>query len=341
VKTPSSLHSLPYANSEYLSSHRLSTHSIGEDSEYLPRTRSGSSMVPYPNPPYPHTMQIPPQPFGTFYPPAPWVASSLPTSLHPQGYSSQPMSRDPSHQSSNSIGSSRSLPQARDSPPTLSTQAFSSSPASQIMQKPRSRRPSVVETEPSPRLNPFELDPVMTSYQLYNDTHHTPTATPKRITRGRKRGASIPTTLVSSSGSGPKFLSRIWSMRTRSESNRRRGSESARESLDYEAQGEIYQRKSVSESEPPTRPVACEEIARSASGGIRLDNDTVIEFGSPPARTAAAIEEVRRKSPRAKSSSPLAQQPFSPPAQRAASPPSRRESPPAVVGLGIQPRRAS
>jgi hypothetical protein len=245
------------------------------------------------------------------------------------------MSRDPSHQSSGSLGSNRSLPQARGSIPNLSNQTFSSSPASQIMQRPRSRRPSVVETEPSPRLVPFELDPVVTSYQLYNDNRHTSTGASKRISRGRKRGGSIPTTAqVYPSSSSPKFLSRFRPLRLRSDRRRHKRSESADGLLEYEAVGASEHNSESS----PTRTIAGEEMARSVygSGGIRLDEDTVFEFGSPPGQAAAAIDEVRRKSPKADRSSPLAASPFKPPGQGNESPILPRGSPPGEVGLGIQ-----
>ncbi|KAJ3573630.1 hypothetical protein NPX13_g4628 [Xylaria arbuscula] len=202
VNPTSSLRSSPPVSSPQVSSHRLSTHSLGEYSEYLPNSRPVPPLVPQRDLPYPQTVPIPPEFASMPEPPAPWV-SSLPSNLHPQGYSSQPMSRDTSHQSNSSIGSRRSVNLARDGSPSSSNIALSSSPASQIMQRPHARRPSVVETEPSPRLTPLELDPVITSYQLYKEPrHHTPTSS-KHSFRGRKRGGSIPST-AAAHPSGPE-----------------------------------------------------------------------------------------------------------------------------------------
>ncbi|KAI0404117.1 hypothetical protein F4802DRAFT_568981 [Xylaria palmicola] len=355
VNATSSLRSIPSAHSQRAKSNRLSTQSLGEYSDYLPPANSVPSIIPYQNLPYPNTVTIPPGPLSTLDPPAPWVAS-LPSNLHPQGYSSQPMSRDPSHQSNSSIGSRRSLSQAHDSSPSSSNQALSSSPASQIMQHPHARRPSVVETEPSPRLHPTELDPdpVVTSYQLYKDSrdhhhhqHHHVSASfsgsPKHLFRGRRRGGSTPSSSAGPSSTGPKLLSRIRSIRTRRRSGGSAG-EAGDDDDDDDHDGDRY--RPVFETSPPPPPhprrAAGEEMARSGSGsgGIRLDDETVVEFGSPPAQAAAAIAEVRRRSPRigiVGGSSPLAAQPFSPPRDGSASPPpSARGSPPRVVGLGIQ-----
>ncbi|KAI0517817.1 hypothetical protein F5B22DRAFT_645521 [Xylaria bambusicola] len=327
VNPTSSLRSAPPAGSPQISSHRLSTHSLGEYSEYLPPARP---VLPR-DLPYPQTIGIPPESFSMPEPPAPWVAS-LPSNLHPQGYSSQPMSRDPSHQSNSSIGSRHSITLARDGSPNSSNQALSSSPASQIMQTPHARRPSIVETEPSPRLRPLELDPVVTSYQLYRDPrHHHTSTTSKHPFRGRKRGGSIPgTAAIHSSSPGSKLLSRIRSI-SESRKQRRRGSADI-SAVDNHTSDNGSHRQTF------TRPAnGGEEMARSGSGGIRLDKDTVVEFGSPPAQAAAAVAEVRRKSPRIGSNSPLAAaHPFSPPPRnKSASPP---ESPPRGVGLGIQHR---
>ncbi|KAI0474192.1 hypothetical protein F4859DRAFT_514734 [Xylaria cf. heliscus] len=339
VNTASSLRSVPLANSHHANAHRLSTHSLEEYNEEIPLGKSTISMAPYNNLPYPHTVPIRPEPFTMPEPPAPWVPSSLPPNLHPQGYSSQPMSRDPSYQSNSSIGSHRSLQHARGTSLNSSNPALSSSPASQIMQKPRSRRPSVVETEPSPRLDPLELDPVVTSYQLYKDSRDSTSPTSKRIFRGRKRGGSTPSSAGHhTSGSGPRLLSRIRSLRTRSENSRRDRRVSTWDGFGDSAAGENDRYRPVFESSPPKRARTGEEMARSGSGsgGIRLDRDTVVEFGSPPAQAAATVAEVRRRSPRIGNGSPLASQPFAPPRQKSKSPPSRRGSPPGGVGLGIQ-----
>ncbi|KAI0458926.1 hypothetical protein F5B21DRAFT_372218 [Xylaria acuta] len=337
VNNASSLRSVPSANSNHVNSHRLSTHSLEEYSDYVPYRKSTPSLAPYNNLPYPHTVPIRPEPFSMPEPPAPWVSSSLPSNLHPQGYSSQPMSRDPSHQSNSSIDSRRSLPQARDTSPSSSNPALSSSPASQVMQQPRARRPSVVETEPSPRLNPLELEPIVTSYQLYKDPRESTSPTSKHIFRGRKRGGSTPSSAgFHTSSSGPRLLSRIRSLRARSENRKRDRRGSTGDGLNDGIASENNGYRPVFDTSRQAK--AGEEMTRSGSGsgGIRLDKDTVVEFGSPPAQAAAAIQEVRRRSPRVGSTSPLASQPFAPPRKNSASPPSARGSPPRGIGLGIQ-----
>ncbi|KAI0965568.1 hypothetical protein F4678DRAFT_452396 [Xylaria arbuscula] len=343
INPTSSLHSIQSANSPIVSSQRLSTHSLGEYAEYSTHSKPVSPVLPYRDLPYPQTIPIAPEPFGMPNPPAPWVASSMPTNLHPQGYSSLPMSRDASHQSNSSVGSRRSLPLARDISPSSSNPALSSSPASQIMQTPRARRPSIVETEPSPRLDPLELDPIVTSYQLYRGTRESSPAASRKIPRGRKRGGSIPETAtfnsIHASGSGSKLFSRIRSLSSRSERRRiRRDSPGA--GLDNRAVSESDRYMPVFEtsSSPPAK--AGEEMTRSGSGsgGIRLSKDTVVEFGSPPAQAAAAVADVRRKSPRIGRTSPLAIHPFSPPRKNSTSPPSAKNSPPRGVGLGIHHR---
>ncbi|KAJ8125355.1 hypothetical protein O1611_g8282 [Lasiodiplodia mahajangana] len=120
---------------------------------------------------------------------------------------------------------------------------------------------------------------------------------------------------------------------------RRTRSNSVGERLEDGTAGRDSRNKSVSEASPSRQIKAGEAMTRSGSGsgGIRLDEETVVEFGSPPAQTAAAIAEVRRKSPRIGRTSPLAAQPFSPPRANSRSPPSANGSPPrGGVGLGIQ-----
>ncbi|KAI1812433.1 hypothetical protein GGS20DRAFT_22582 [Poronia punctata] len=334
----------PTSGSYYPNPQRLPANPVDEYQESVPHRKSVPSVLPYPNnPPYPpHAVHIPPD-FGSMPdPPAPWVPSATMPNLVPQGYSSQPMSRDPSHQSSNSIGSTRSLPQGRESSPSLSAQGYGTSPASQIMQRPRSRRPSIVETEPSPRLGSLEMDPVMTSYQLYNDSQHSLASNSSKKTRGRKRGGS--TSMVHPLGSGQKILSRIRSIRSHSERRRRR-SLSPEMPPNDNATGDRRHSKatSIGGGSTPTRPTGGQEMSRSGSGsgGIRLDQDTVVEFGSPAAQTAAAVAEVKRRSPRAGRSSPLAGQAFRPPSDGSLTAQGGRRSPPATVGLGIQDRRIS
>ncbi|GAP85160.2 putative and NB-ARC domain-containing protein [Rosellinia necatrix] len=321
INTTSSLRSGPSATS-----HRLSTHSLGDNGgEAISPTISVSSMVPGHNLPYPYTAPVPPDPVGMPEPPAPWVASSVMSNLHPQGYSSQPMSRDTSHQSNSSIGSRRSLPQARDVSPNSFGQGLGS-PVSQVMRQPRARRPSVVETEPSPRLNPREFDSVVTSYQLYEDSRDPPPASPRHFFRSRKRRGSSP---------GPKILERIRSIRTRSESRRRMQDGSASVQVESNTASNADRGGSTFGTSPSPRVISGEEMTRSGSAGIRLDHDTVVEFGSPPSQTAAAIAQVKRKSPRLSGGSPLAGQPYGLPRNKSTSPPSTRGSPPGV-GLGIQ-----
>ncbi|RYP49449.1 hypothetical protein DL768_004859 [Monosporascus sp. mg162] len=170
-------------------------HEVGDE----PLTRSLPTIKSYPSLPYPHNTAAAASTSSVHYAgadgfsmpvhvhPPPWAASSP----NAQGYSSQPMSRDPSHQSSRSQGSN---PNSDRGAPQLSrgnlggSPAHSSSPGPQPMRRPRSRRPSVVETEPSPRieaLDAFGIDPVVTSYQLYGES-----------ARGRRRTGS-------GSGSGP------------------------------------------------------------------------------------------------------------------------------------------
>ncbi|KAK8137877.1 Protein SERAC1, partial [Apiospora sp. TS-2023a] len=183
VNTSSALRTSPVSSSN--SVRRLDMYSrpepsfadISEESEQqlsqsVSSLRSQATQVPYP-------LAVPVHPTG--YPPiavhpAPWAA---PVDQHPQGYSSQPMSRDHSHQSSSST---HSLPL----PNSPSAQYRSSSPLArspsqspQIMQRPHSRRPSIVETEPSPQLVGFELETPPTSYSLYNES-----------LRGRRRAES-------------------------------------------------------------------------------------------------------------------------------------------------------
>ncbi|KAI1325546.1 hypothetical protein F5Y16DRAFT_377576 [Xylariaceae sp. FL0255] len=179
--------------------HRLSTYSIGEENELARSLPTVSPLQNHSNLPYPvtpHTVQIQPASFNIVSdhgggPPAPWVASlTTAPPIHPSGYSSQPMSRNASRQSaasrSLSISPSPSFislsqgthPYSHTDSPMLSISSPGSSPESQMMLRPRSRRPSLVETEPSPRIGEMGAglglgldgaDPVVTSYQLYNE----------------------------------------------------------------------------------------------------------------------------------------------------------------------------
>ncbi|KAI1820100.1 hypothetical protein F4861DRAFT_89113 [Xylaria intraflava] len=339
VNAASSLRSIPSANSPHVSTHRISGHSIWEDEGYSPSIAAMAPMmspiIPFANLPYPNNVSTPPKPFGVPSPPSPSaLPSSGPSNLHPEGYSSQPMSRNTSHQSNSSIGSNHSLPQALGSLSNASNQALSSSPASQIMQQPRARCPSVVETEPSPRLSPFELDAAVSNYQLRRDTGDAAAATSKHRFRGRKRDRTPSTETASAAGSKSRFLSRIRSLRTRSESRRRTRSDSIR----GEPGTQVPQDEPVSGRSPPEQAKAGEDMRRTVSGpgGIKLAEDAVIEFGSPLARAAAVIAEVRRRSPRLSGSSPLAARRSGHPGGPGASLLSTGGSPPRGVGLGIQ-----
>ncbi|KAI1489221.1 hypothetical protein F5X96DRAFT_679902 [Biscogniauxia mediterranea] len=191
--------------------HNSLTHSLPSIHTYPTNPPLPYPHHPHQHHPHPHAVPIPLPP-GSFtdqyHHPAPWVAagggaisSSPSSSLHPQGYSSQPMSRNASHQSSASHasastssnqsaaailrspsshsprasggvgGGSPSPPQPIPSPPS-----GSSSTARRHLHHYRRRRPpSVVETEPSPRLppsSPFGTDPVLTSYQLHHHYYH-------------------------------------------------------------------------------------------------------------------------------------------------------------------------
>lgn len=333
VNATSSLRTSPAINPPLVNPNLISTHSLGEYGDHI--SKPSSPIAPNNTLPYPYTVPIAPDFDSMPEPPAPWV-TSLPPNLHPEGYSSQPMSRDPSHQSNSSLGSRRSLGLAHDGSSNSSNQALSSSPASQIMQRPRARRPSVVETEPSPRLDPLELDPVVTSYQLYRDAQEPTLPTSRSIFRGRRRGGSTPGPAVPRiSTSGPKLLSRFKSLRTRSEGRRqiRRGPDGGVFRSSTTGDSNLY--RPTTEMPPPRQTKTGEEMTRSGSGGIRLDKDTIVEFGSPPGQAAVAVAEARRRSPRIGGGSPLAGQPFSPPRKSSTSPPSARGSPPRGIGLGI------
>ncbi|KAI1210258.1 uncharacterized protein F4807DRAFT_460087 [Annulohypoxylon truncatum] len=260
INTSSSLRSPPSPGAHQWDSYaRLPQQSIVEDNKYPHLAHSLPSIRSHANPPYPHTAHDPPEDVLALDHPAPWVASTSPN-LHPQGYSSQPMSRDPSHQSSHSFGSHNSLSAHNASP----LGQLSSSPGSQIMQRPRSRRPSVVETEPSPRLDGLDLEPVETSYSLYIESG-----------RGRRRAASG----HASRADGARLLSRFRPRRRGSDDigdGRRHRSASGRLGHFTLARGS---RAAAAEGAGGAEP-----MARSGSGGIRLADGRVVEFGSgtPP-----------------------------------------------------------
>ena len=163
-----------------------------------------------------------PDPLSLSYPPLPPSRQQRPSNIHPAhivlhsdlptGYSSQPMSRDGSHQSNPSIV--QSPPSRSPSPPhsnplsiyhkssrtpagpaTTTTKALLI-PTSQNRLSPfaRARPPSYTETEPSPRLDtPFP--DVDTSYHRWEQHHGLAPPT-------TNLGASFPPTAGSSSSSG-------------------------------------------------------------------------------------------------------------------------------------------
>ncbi|KAK9412862.1 hypothetical protein SUNI508_12275 [Seiridium unicorne] len=304
VNTTSSLHSGPGQGDvrRTTSYGRLNQSAIYEEEDYETMTHSMPSVRPYPSsrspsPPYPHISSAarPDHPAVSVHPP-PWTASDARLDYPPPGYWSQPMSRDVSHQSSNSHGSARSQP-ARNRSPLVGSGSVQkggsapTSPALQPMQKPRSRRPSVVETEPSPRLGPAGFDVEPTSYQIYHDS-----------ARGRRRGGSsasiYPGQIVqgaSENPSRPNFFRRF-SRRRRSgdTSGRPRRAESAggrlvrgglenrgspRGSPDLRGAGGVFN------TSPNVGTGRAENMARSTSGsgGFKLADGTVVEFGSSPA----------------------------------------------------------
>ncbi|KAI0114293.1 hypothetical protein F4776DRAFT_656690 [Hypoxylon sp. NC0597] len=260
INTTSSLRSPPSPGSHHWDTYaRPPQQSIDEDDEYHTMAHSLPSIRPHTTLPYP---QNPPEGFLSSDHPPPWVASATTPNLHPQGYSSQPMSRDPSHQSSHSYGSNHSLP--RTASPLA---AHSSSPGSQIMQRPHSRRPSVVETEPSPRLDALELEPVVTSYSLYNEA-----------SRGRRRRAASGTLLRAADASNLNLLARFRPKRRNSDGRRHR---SANGRLGHFGRGSRATLSSEVDSAAGAG-AAAEPMSRSGSGGIRLADGRVVEFGSPP-----------------------------------------------------------
>ncbi|KAI1139183.1 hypothetical protein F5Y05DRAFT_412283 [Hypoxylon sp. FL0543] len=337
INTTSSLRSPPSPGSHWDPYARLPQQSISEDTEDQHMAHSLPSIRSHSNLPYPHTVHNPPEGFLSSDHPPPWVASSTAPNLHPQGYSSQPMSRDPSHQSSHSYGSAHSLPR------TSSPLAHSSSPGSQIMQRPHSRRPSVVETEPSPRLDGLELEHVITSYSLYNES-----------SRGRRRTASgtAPSPVDSSnSNSNTNLLARFRPKRRSSDGKRHR-SASGRLSFGRNS------RANLSPDLDGAAETGAEPMSRSGSGGIRLADGRVVEFGTPPLGSKAAssgdVPGSSRAgagggngngSPIASGSPPTRMSRFSPHrlSRRGRTGSSRTEGPAASnVGLGIQqqPRRS-
>lgn len=342
INTSSSLRSPPPPNPQVWgdSYRRLSQTSIAEEDEYKHLSHSLPSIQPR-SLPYPHTVHIPPDNFPLDHPP-PWVSSS--PNLHPSGYSSQPMSRDPSHQSSHSFNSAASSSSAapRNGSP-LARPGYSSSPGSQIMQRPRSRRPSVVETEPSPRLAGLEGEPVVTSYSLYNSNHN------HGRDRGRRRTATTATSpgvprAANSNSIFTRFKPRRRGSGNGNEGGRRHRSASGRLSFGRGVRGA----GSATTSPDLGAGAGAEAMARSASGGVRLADGTVVEFGAqgvapPGAGAGAGAGDAATNSPPPLSRSPPSRMSrFSPHRlsrrSRDGSASARRNSEMegAGVGLGIQ-----
>ncbi|ETS73458.1 hypothetical protein PFICI_14404 [Pestalotiopsis fici W106-1] len=264
------------------------------EDEYEPMTHSLPSVRPYPSsrppsPPYPHGSPLP-QPLSVSVHPPPWTASEGRLEYHPRGYWSQPMSRDTSHQSTNSLGSTHSQPLRNRSPliaPTSMQGAGSaaSSPGVQAMQRPQSRRPSVVETEPSPLLGSagFEMEP--TSYQIYHDS-----------VRGRLRTGSIiypaqVVHVVPGTSQRPGFFRRFSRRRrgTAAMQHRRAGSASGRltredlgNSTGLRGSPDLRGTGGAFHTNPGYGTGSGQDMARSASGsgGFKLDDGTVVGFGS-------------------------------------------------------------
>ena len=295
----------------------------------LPAPRSHA-----PNPPYP--LKIPLHPNGR---PAaslhPWTALP-PDSLSPQGYSSQPMSRNTSHQGgSNSAGSSSlpppplpprllQRPESTTSTPTsrrgtyqLFARSASPSPAPferlRRASLSRSRRPSVVETEPSPRLGAagFDMDTPPASHSLHakggrrrrtdsmsmsaegpagSHSHPSGSSTPSSEQRahfwnrlgGSKRGrSSTPGHDVSSPRRAESAGGRLMGLGRRSIRPR-----SPTVSPDLAAVGAAIGHgggggdRSNAEATPKT--MATGNMNPAGSAGIRLADGTVVEFGATP-----------------------------------------------------------
>lgn len=295
VHTTSSLRTMPAnGNGVDASIYNRPEQFIVYEDEYDPMTHSVSSVRSYPqnrppSPPYPHASPLPQPPSVSFHPP-PWTASDGRLEYHPRGYWSQPMSRDPSHQSSNSIGSTHSQPLRNRSPLIASTSmqgvgSSASSPGAQAMQRPRSRRPSVVETEPSPLLGAagFEMEP--TSYQIYHDS-----------VRGRLRTGSVVypaqvVHVVPGTSERPGFFRRF-SRRRRGAAamhHRRAGSAGGRlvregmgSTTSFRGSPDLQGTGGAFRTSPASVAGDGQDMARSTSGsgGFKLDDGTVVGFGS-------------------------------------------------------------
>lgn len=285
----------------------------------LPTTRSHA-----PNPPYPLTTPLHPngRPAASLHP---WTALSS-DSPNPQGYSSQPMSRNTSHQGGSISADSSALPPRLPQRPVSATStptsrrgtyqlfARSTSPSPAPFQRirrasrSRSRRPSVVETEPSPRLGAagFDIETPLTSYSLYPDgacrrrtdslsasvegpagshNHPSSSSTPSSEQRahfwnrlgGGKRGRS--STLghdVSSPRRAESAGGRLVSFGRRSFRHRRPA-----------ASPDLF----PAEAAATPRATAAESISSSGSAGIRLADGIVVGFGTTPPGDASSTDK--------------------------------------------------
>lgn len=123
-----------------------------------------------------------------------------PPPLAPDGYTSEPMSRDPSGQSPGRSAVAASRRRARDEPQNHRRQLSSpgalprSLPGSRLAAPPRTRSPSFVETEPSPRIGDAFPD-VHTSYERWEERRDAApgrsrlrSVSPGQRTRARRRG---------------------------------------------------------------------------------------------------------------------------------------------------------
>jgi hypothetical protein len=187
-----------------------------------------------------------------------------PPSLRPDGYTSQPMSRNPSSNPPPRVGSGAS------SSPRLSSGSAAGSPGVQPIGIFRPRRPSIVETEPSPRLAAFEIDP--TSYQAWEQRHGLgPSSGMPFLDGGGASGGSV-------LGSGarwqqpPSFI--------------------AQQSPEI---GAGSSPKSGSGGSSAAAAGGGENMTRSGSGGIKLADGRIIEFGDVPVDVQRAGQRVKEE----------------------------------------------
>jgi hypothetical protein len=140
---PSSMYLPPQPQSQTPNLHHLSL-----SSPNIQRPHSNSSPRP-----------------STYYPGHPELSFSSPPNQNDGGYTSQPMSRDPSGQSNHSAGA--------------------------VEQDRGRRRPSLAETEPLPQLPTFSPRIPPTSYQVYERMHEREVDELRRLERGRSPGYPV------------------------------------------------------------------------------------------------------------------------------------------------------